>query len=352
MSIVDETFGLIDRGRSGEVAKLKTNIPKLDEVIYGIKQGYTYLIGGATGAGKSSFARSIFIDNVYDQYKLINDSSKFDVKFLDFTLEIPPSLNLATTITRKAFLDYQKILPVNKLFSWTGTVLAEEDYRIVQSYKDWAREYQRKFITVDSEVSPNLYHDILMEAAKTVGTFSREGRYIDECGHYTPNNPNLYMIVLFDTLNLAATDSEHTTVKSSIDRISKIGLRFRNKCNFIIVDVQQYNSDVQTTDRARFGVQGPTLKDFMESSGPTKDSTVVLGLYSPILYLRDEQTTWRGYNMEVLKNWLVSIHVLKNRYGQASRYIPCKFDGAVSLFTQLKAANEMGELDYIEATRH
>jgi hypothetical protein len=90
----------------------------------------------------------------------------------------------------------------------------------------------------------------------------------------------------------------------------------------------------------------------MDSTGPTKDSTVVLGLYLPIRYLRDDQTTWRGYDLEQLKSWLVSVHVLKNRYGEASKYIPCKFDGAVSLFSQLKPANQMQQQDYILATRH
>lgn len=352
MSVVDETFNLIDRGRSTETPKLLTKIPKLDEIIYGIKQGYTYLIGGDTGTGKSSFTRSIFIDNVYDQFVAINDTTKLDVQFLDLTLEIPSTLNLATTITRKAFLDYQKVLPVNRLFSWSGTPLSEDDYRLVQSYKEWTEVYQRKLFIVEQDIDPDMYHDILMEAAKRNGVFEREGRYIDECGKYTPNNPNLYLFVLFDTLNLAASNSKYTTIKASIDKISKIGVRFRNKCNFIIVEVQQYNSDVATTDRARFGVQGPNLKDHMDSSSPTKDATVVLGLYLPIRYLRDDQTVWRGYDMQQLKNWLVSVHVLKNRYGESSKYVPCKFDGAVSLFSQLPQASLMTPDDYIRATRH
>lgn len=46
---VDNTFELINEGRNGNKPKVKTNIPKLDEVIHGIKQGYSYLIGGDTG---------------------------------------------------------------------------------------------------------------------------------------------------------------------------------------------------------------------------------------------------------------------------------------------------------------
>ena len=351
MSIVDETFGLINRGIAGDNPKVLTNIPKLDEVIHGIKQGYTYLIGGDTGSGKSSLVRSIFIDNVYDQVLKANDTTKLDVLNIDFTLEIPPTLNIAGTIARKAYQDYNKVLPVNKIFSWSSQLTTNEQ-TIISSYREWLNEYQKKFVIIDKETSPNQFHDILLEVAKANGTFSHEGRYIDECGAYIPNNPNLYVMVTFDTINLAALDSNHTTTKSSIDRISKIGVRFRNKCNFIIIPVQQYNSDLATTDRARFGTQGPNLKDHMDSTGPTKDSTVILGLYVPSRYLRDDQNLWRGYDISILKNWLVSLHVLKNRYGQASKYVPMKFDGAVGLFTQLPEANAMTENDYLLSTRH
>lgn len=351
MSVVENTFNLIDRGRSGEVPTLLTNIPKLDEIIHGIKQGYTYLIGGDTGTGKSSFTRSIFIDNVYQQVQAIKDPSKLDAIFVDFTLEIPASLNLAGTLARKAYFEYQKVIPTNRIFSWSHK-LEDDDYNIIQSYKEWAIQYQKKLLVIERETDPELYHDTLMEVAKKYGKFSKEGRYIDECGSYTLDNPNLHIFIIFDTLNLAALSSGHTTIKSSIDRISKIGVRFRNKCNFIIVDVQQYNSDLATTDRARFGTQGPNLKDHMDSSGPTKDATVVLGLYSPMRYLRDDQLIWRGYDVAQLKSWLTSLHVLKNRYGQAQKYIPLKFAGAVGCFSQLPEAKDMEQTDYEQATKY
>jgi len=347
----NSTFDLINAGRSSTTPKLKFNIPKLDEVLFGIKQRHTYLLGGDTGTGKTSFTRSVFIDNVYEQFLAVNDTDLLDVLFVDCSLEVPKEMNYASTITRLAYKDYQKVIPPNKMFSWS-TPLSEDDNTIVTSYREYINGMSRKMIVVDNEINPTQFHDILMEVALRNGSFSREGRFIDDCGDYTPNNPNLHVIVTFDTLNLAALDSGHTTVKSSIDRISRIGLRFRNKCNFIFVPIQQFNSDLATTDRARFGIQGPILKDFMDSTGPTKDAMVILGLYSPMRYLRDDQTIWRGYDVAQLKSWLVSVHIMKNRYGQAQKYAALKFDGALGMFTQLKDASLMTPQDYDLATRH
>lgn len=352
MFLIDKTFDLIDQGKKGLLPKVSFGIPKLDEYLFGIRQGYSYLIGGDTGTGKSNFIRSVFIDNVYEQTLRVNDTSKLDALFIDFTLEIPPELNIAATLTRKIFTDHKKVIPTSKLFSWTTELLTEEDFNLISTYKKYVESLDKKSLIIDRETSPNLFHDVLMDVAKKIGKFATEGRYIDDCKDYVLDNPNLYVFVLFDTLNLAALDSGHTSIKSSMDRISKIAVRFRNKCNFIFVGAQQFNSDVATVDRSRFGVQGPVLKDFMDSTNPAKDSTVVLGLYSPMRYLKDDQLVWRGYDVGILQSWLISAHILKNRYGQSQKFAALKFDGAVGLFTQLPPAVQMTPLEYELATRH
>lgn len=351
MGIVDKTFGLINQGATGDIRSIPTNIPKLDTYLYGIRQGTYYLLGGDTGTGKSAFIRSTFIHNVHEQVLAANDPTILDAIFVDFSLEISAELNLASTITRKLYYDHQKVLPVSKVFGWSGK-LSQEERTMIDGYKTYLEGLQRKLHVIDKETTPTLFHDTLLEVAKRYGRFASEGRSIDECGEWTPNNPNLHIIILFDTLNLAELDSGHTTVKSSIDRISKIAVRFRNKCGFIFVGVQQFNSDISTTDRSRFGVTSPILKDFMDSTGPTKDATVVLGLYSPMRYLKEEQVVWRGYDVSILRSWLVSLHILKNRYGEASKYVPLKFDGAAGVFSQLPEAKDMTPQDYVLATRH
>ena len=90
----------------------------------------------------------------------------------------------------------------------------------------------------------------------------------------------------------------------------------------------------------------------MDSTGPTKDCTVAMGLYLPMRYMRDDQTMWRGYDVSQLRSWLVSLHIMKNRYGQANKYIPCKFDGALGTFSQLPDSKDMNEQEYLLATRH
>lgn len=352
LNALDNTYQAIREGFKGNKPFVTTNLAKLDQYIYGIKQGTTYLVGGDTGTGKSSFCRGTFIHNPYEQYLKINDASKMDITLVDFSLEISKELNMATGLSRKIFLDTGKVLPVGKLLSWGPERMAPEELQIVENYKDYFTQFSKKLLVIDDDITPTMFHDALMDIAKAVGKFKHEDRWISACGEYTLNNPNMYVIIVFDTLNLAELEERYKNIKAVIDRISRTAIKFRNKCNFIFVPVQQFNSDIASTDRARFGITAPSLKDFMDSTGPTKDSTVAVGLYSPARYFKEDQPLFKRYDISKLKNWFISLHIMKNRYGASMKYVPCKFDGAVGVFTQLPEPELMTPEQYYKAINH
>lgn len=288
---------------------------------------------------------------VYEHFKFVNDPAKLDVHFIDFSLEIAAEINVASAITRKIFHDYQKVIPVDRLLGWQqeGGRLSDDNYSLFCSYEDYAAEFERKLTVVDEETTPTIFHDILLDFAKSHGTFSREGRWISECGNYTPTNKQLYVIIIVDTVNLADMDSGHDSVKSSIDRISRLCVWFRNKCNFTPIIIQQFNAEISSTDRSRWGITTPLLRDFEDSKRTTKDANVVFGLYDPQRFMKEE---FKGYDITILKSWFRSIHLLKNRNSEPNKFIALKFDGAVGTFTQLPESSQMNETEYAKATRH
>jgi len=348
MSITGRTVDLINQGRSDSVQYIPTGIPKFDEILRGTQQRTMYLYGAETGVGKTAFVRDKHVHTAYEYFKMINDPSKLDVLFVDFSLEISPEISMASAMSRKIFHDYQKVVSVDALLHG----LSDENKILVDHITPYFQEFEQKMLTFDEDITPNKYHDILLEIAKANGTFSRDARLISECGDYTPNNPNLYLIILMDTVNLAETDSNHITVKSTIDRISRISVWFRNKCRMTPIIIQQFNADISATDRKRYGVKTPLLRDFEDSKRTTKDAEVVIGLYDPSRHMTEEETTFKGYDILTLKSWFRSAHILKNRRGRTNKFIPLKFDGELGLFEQLKDAREMTSDDYINATRH
>jgi replicative DNA helicase len=351
MSLFRRTLQKIEDGLSGRVLAIPTVIPKYNEVVYGTRQACYYLYGAETGVGKTKFARETHIYSVYDYFKHIANPQQFDVNFIDFSLEISAEENMAAAISRKIYLDTGRVVPPDRIFSWNGR-LDPETYRLILSYQAYFEEFERKLFVFDQETTPNKFHDVLMEYAKKHGRFTKQGRFISECDGYIPNNPNLYTIVLIDTVNLADMDSGHDTVKSSIDRISRICVWFRNKCGFTPIVIQQFNAEISAVDRNRYGIKTPLLRDFEDSKRTTKDANVVFGMFDPMRHLRQDESIFMGYDISQLRSWFRSLHLLKHRNGQSSKFIPLQYKGAVGIFTELPKPDLMGPNEYATATSY
>lgn len=348
MSILKRTKARIAKSRSGAVNCIPTGIKKFDEFTDGVTQGTYFLIAAETSVGKTAFVRDKFLHTVYEHYKSINDPTKLDVLFLDFTLEITPEMGLAGAMSRKIYFDYGKIAPAKKILG----SLSDEGNALINSMDEYFEEFQSKCIVFEEDITPSKYHDILMKVALANGKFDKQSNIISESGNYTPNNPNLYTIILFDTINLAEIDSDNATIKATIDRISRISVWFRNKCNFTPIIVQQLNAELSSVERKRFAVTTPKLTDVEDSKRPGKDCDVAFFLYDPTRHLKDEETIFRGYDMEKLKGWYRSGHLLKNRRGENNKIIHMKFGGAVGLYQELLPTEEMDEEQYKLATKY
>lgn len=354
MSIIDRTLEQIWEGQSGRILAIPTRVPKVDQFIYGTRQGTYYLYGAETGVGKTTYVREKHMHVPYEIYKEINNPEILDLFFVDFSLEISAEINMGAAITRKLFKDEGLVIPLDHLFRWDQAkpLLTDVQKAKIEALKPYFRDFQQKMLVVDRDVTPTLFHDVLMEVAKRFGTFEHEGNFISECSGYKMHNPNLYVIVPVDTINLADMDSGHDTIKSSIDRMSRIAVWFRNKCNFTFCFLQQFNAEISAVDRGRYGIKTPLLRDFEDSKRTTKDANIVFGMFDPMRHMREDEKIFAGYDITILKSWFRSLHLLKNRNGFTSKVIPLKFDGEVGVFTQLPDANQMGELAYMAATRH
>ncbi len=349
--IFQSTMEQIEAGRSGKIQAVPTSLPKYNQFAYGTRQKCYYLYGGETGTGKTRLAREQHIYEFYDYYKQVNDARKLDVNFLDFSLEMSAQENMACAISRRLYLDRGIVCSPENILSIHGK-LSDEIYEAIKEYRPYFEDFEKKLTVIEEDITPNKFHDILMAYALKVGKFRVQGKYISECQDYVPNNPNMYHIILFDTVNLAELDSGHENIKSSIDRISRIAVWFRNKCGFTFVIVQQFNSEISATDRARYGIRTPLLRDFEDSKRTTKDANVVFGLFDATRHMKEEEKLFMGYDISIMKSWFRSLHLLKHRGGQSNKVIPLQYKGAVGIFQQLPEVKDMDERQYTLHTRY
>lgn len=349
--LFDKTLRSMEAGMSEKIQAIPTGLKKYDDYVFGTRQACYYLYGAETGVGKTRFVREKHIYTVYDYFKEINDSKKLDVCFLDFSLEINGEENMASAISRRLYIDKGIVLPPDKLFSWGGK-LSQEAFEQVKAYKSYFEQFEKKLFVFDEDTTPTKIHDILMDYVKKTGKWDKEGRFISECEGYHPNNPNLYTIVVVDTINLADIEPPHDAIKSTIDRISRILVWFRNKCGITPIVIQQFNAEISAVDRNRYGIKTPLLRDFEDSKKPTKDANVVFGLFDPSRHMKEDEKSFAGYDIEILRSWFRSLHLLKHRNGPTNKFIPLQYKGAVGTFEQLPPASEMTPEKYTLYTRY
>lgn len=348
MSVVARAKSWMDRSMSDDLPNIPTPLARLNEFTDGLTQGTYILLGGETGSGKTSFARDVYMYSVWDFYKKINDVNKLDILNVDLSLEIMAEINVAGLISRKLYLAYGKVLSAREVLSNTDP----EIRKLIDSFDEEVDEFYDKCLVFEEDITPGRYHDILMEIAKQNGKFTKEARFIGQCGEWVPNNPKLYIQVFLDTINLGELDSGHINIKTTIDRLSRISVWFRNKCKFNFIVLQQFHGDLSTTERKKSGMITPKMTDFEDSKRPGKDCDIALGLYDPVIHMKEGDVFFRGYNIEKLKSWFRSVHLMKNRRGERNKVVPLKFDGAVGIFTQLPDALLMTEEEYQKAINH
>jgi|GEM_PF-4923067 len=90
ISGLEEFFKLVDEGREGHNIGLSTGSPKLDLYTDGFLPGTTYLIGAASGVGKSSFALWTYVYNPLKAY-LNGEEPSRDPHWKLFSLEMTRS---------------------------------------------------------------------------------------------------------------------------------------------------------------------------------------------------------------------------------------------------------------------
>ena len=166
---------------------------------------------------------------------------------------------------------------------------------------------------------------------------------------YIPNNPNIWVFVIFDHLSLI-TPEKGESLYEAIGRFSKHYClkHFVKKLNCVTIAVQQQD---MTNDKQEYH-QGQSIEEKLEPSIPglancketARDYHFIMALFSPHRY---GMSSHRGYNIREMGSKYVSLKLLKDRhYGLANMYIPLFFNGATTYYEELPKASEIDYSKY------
>ncbi len=340
--LFDEFKRAVERGRAGKNVGLPTGLPAVDKHTLGLQRGNMVVVGAETSVGKTKYTRYCYMYVPYHYWKH-HYQDKYNLHFIDISLEQSTLENTTDHIVRDFYLKEKQVVTRADLLSMVAAnggkekLLDDETYQKLLKFESQYDEFERH-CTVLTDATPNTIEKVLMDYAKANGTFENpNAQHLKTAGAYTPNNPDDVLVIHLDTINQVDLEKDYPDVKRAIDRSARLISQFCKRCNFVGIILQQFNAEISSTDRSRFGIATPLVRDFEDSKRPTKDGDVVLALFDPT---RHEQKTLFGYQVDKMKGWFRSLHILKNRNGFMNVVFGLQFKGAVGVFEQLPPAQD------------
>ena len=214
-------------------------------------------------------------------------------------------------------------------------------------------DYFEEHVVFSEESNPTGMYKFCRQYAEEHGkVINKTAKIKDELGFekevqafdkYIPDNPDEYVLVLADTVNLIQTERGFTK-KQAIDKWSEYCILIRDRYNQSPINIQQQNTDNESIDSMKLNRTRPTTAGLGDSKYTSHDANIVLGVFSPFRFGLKE---YLGYPIDRFRDHFRTLEVLVNRDGELGGIIGLFFDGATCNWAELPRPEntaEMGEV--------
>lgn len=348
--IVETLMKQIDAGREGLNKGLYSGLPKLDSLTYGIIRENITLIGASSGAGKSSLTSYMAVYNAYNEY--LKSGKTIDIWWLIFSFEMSETALFLRLLSMHLWDEYRLIVPHKTLLSLEEK-LSDEIYQKILDSKEWLLGLAERCTIIDKPVTAKGMYGRCKAFSEQHGEYilkarGKHGEEDWESYDYIPNNPQQYLVVVVDHVKLFDTQPGHTS-KQEIDEACKYLIHLRDKCKYSIYIVQQLNRAFQDMSRRTEagGVYADIqLSDFSDTGDTVNAANTVLAIFYPF---REKCSKWKDYIVDPkrggLSERLRTISLLKNRDGNADKFVGVGFYGECHIWRELPKASEITDYE-------
>lgn len=326
-SFYNEIITKIDEGKLGLNKGLPHRFNKLIEHLPNIQKETYYTIGGDVGTGKTSFVDDMFVLSPLELKKTEK------VFILYYSLEVSKIQKICKFISRKLYTDTGEMFDTNYILSRGKNRISDEVYKKVVTYADYFQQFEDNILIKDNPINPTgIHHDVIKEFNKRFGRIT-SGENNELVVEFNKDYNNCYFIVVVDHVGLLAHERGNNK-KENIDLMSKQFITLRNKLKISPVIVNQFNRNINSTDRHKLNSVVPQLTDFSDTASTQQDANVVLALFYPARYGLKTIELGAGKTIQVTPKTR-GLFLLKNRDGADAANILMNFEGKVGYFEEI-----------------
>lgn len=326
----EEFYRLIEEGRQGNNLGLTIGSPKLETYMDGFLPGTSYLIGAASGVGKSTYMLWALIYKPLIAF-LNGECTERDPYWIIFNLEMTQPQVYAKLVSMYIFDKYGIQLRFKEMFSrGKDCILTEEKFNLIKECSDFIDILDKRIKCFDGNLTEEIYVKTLNAELRRFGHWNN--------GVFIANNPKQILGVVVDHMSLVKATTGRTK-KDEMDAISRSSVILRNTTKIMSpIHVAQFNRSAGSDERLKQAMQDPTSNDFKDSGSLYEDSQVVLALHSPHKF---KLSSYRKYDIKTLEQCFIAIFLLKSRFGTSDIFVPMGFYGDCSHYMEIPKPDEI-----------
>ena len=322
--------------------------PDLFKVIPGWIKGTYYCITGATGTGKSKFARYAFAEWTYKYCK--ENNIPFIVIY--FALEESVDFFWSTIIlgklnerTGKNFTYYQ--------YKGFHEGMEAEDYLEIDKFMPEIED-MKKYIKVYDDVSnPTGLLRTIEDELKPYGKLVKSEPIMDEQGNaivhktFVYDNPDFHAVVVADHLGLLSPEANkfalvnnlHLAISKWSEYVVKLVCK---RYNCIVANVHQQEMAGENNDNFKLNRLEPSEAKLGDNKIIGRDYMVTFGLFNPAKY---GLTRYFDYNIRDFGKHFRSLSLIKHRNGEPEVLKALWFEGIGNKFEELPNPDNKQEIE-------
>lgn len=333
----DFTVAVTD-GRKGMNYGLDNGLDRTNNYLYGTHRGRYYLIGADSGVGKTTVGDFMFLLHPWMCAKRLG--IPFYGKYLSF--EISRKEKIARWVSFFVHLLFGRDMPSDYIMGRIpGLVVSDDDLSMIKVAKQYVDTILQDVQIVEGSVHPTWVFNWMVEHYEKIGTVLREKTTDPKKKGYIigfkPNDPRQVTFLYADHVALAHEEKGVVGTKAVIDKLSAYAVGMRNTFGTSIAYYQQFNTELTSIHRTNKKGEvsiAPQRIDFGDSKYTYRDADVVCGLVSPIQF---DVSSYKKFDIAQLGSYFLAMHLMKNRYGVASRMMPLFMNPISGLIQELPA---------------
>ena len=361
MRYFDDVMSYLEQRRQRAIKGLYNCIPlpfkRFRSLVPGIEQSRYIIVTASQKIGKTKFCDFLFI---YETLFFIMEHPEVKVKILYFCLEESARKKIIELQCHLLYrLDNITISPTELESTDKDHPVPEEILNLLKTekYQQYIRKYEELVEFIIEDKNPTGIRKKCWDFAlanghlnkKTIKIKNEFGKevdreIIDPINPYTPDDPELYKIVIIDNASNVSTEKSMSLMES-IEKVSKDAITLRNQFNYTVILVQHQAQDKEGNEAFKLNRIKPSSDGLADSKKTTRDIDMIIGLYSPFKY---GITTYEGYDITKFRNNIRFMEIIEDRhYGANGNICPLYFDGAVSFFSELPLPTDRIGMDKV-----